>query len=100
MMNAFESAKELAAKMSAISKVVVRPDHPYLFNGPDLIAGNEGNLYAFFIRRKQELNREEELRARLCRTRLALPAHTVCVLVKPNVHGHGVEAPSEPERFS
>src|ERR1700737_820463 len=61
--------------------VATLPDYPNLFDGPDILAGHDGQLLAVFVPKKREITHPERLRARLLLTRLALPDHAWCVLV-------------------
>lgn len=61
--------------------VIVGPDHPFLWPGPDaLVARNEG-LLALFVPLYREQAHSEELRARLVLARLALPSSATFVLL-------------------
>ena len=61
--------------------VVLRPDVPNLLRGPDLIVGGEGRLFAVFKFQAAEQRSPDRLLARLALARLALPQHTLCVLL-------------------
>lgn len=61
--------------------VVLRPDVPNLLRGPDLIIGGEGRLFAIFQFQAAEQRSPDRLLARLALARLALPRHTLCVLL-------------------
>ena len=61
--------------------VVLRPDVPNLLRGPDLIIGGEGRLFAFFRFHVAEQQSPDRLLVRLALARLALPRHTLCVLL-------------------
>lgn len=61
--------------------IALRPDHPNLFDGPDILAGRTGRLLALFIPHQREISNPARLQARLVLTRLALGDHAWCVLV-------------------
>ena len=61
--------------------VSVNPDHPYLFEGPDILAGGDGRLLAIFRPKSTELSNPNRLLSRLVLTKLALPNHTRYILV-------------------
>jgi len=61
--------------------VVLRPDLPNLLRGPDLMIGGAGRLFAIFRLQSAEQRTPDRLLARLALSRLALPQHTVCVLL-------------------
>ncbi len=61
--------------------VVLRPDVPNLLRGPDLIIGGEGRLFAIFKFQAAEQRSPDRLLVRLALARLALPRHTLCVLL-------------------
>jgi len=60
--------------------ISINPDHPYLFVGPDLLVGGHGQLGAIFIPNVAEYSHPNKLLVRLAVSRLALPAHTRCIL--------------------
>ncbi|MGH9763151.1 MAG: hypothetical protein ACREAC_20180, partial [Blastocatellia bacterium] len=59
--------------------VSVRPDHPHLFAGPDIIVGGQGSLAAIFVPMQREQRNPDRILARLTASRLALPEHTRCL---------------------
>ena len=61
--------------------VVLRPDVPNLLRAPDLIIGGEGRLFAIFKFQAAEQQSPDRLLVRLALARLALPRHTLCVLL-------------------
>jgi hypothetical protein len=61
--------------------VAVNPDHPELFEGPDILAGLEGRLLAVFSLKRKEARDVRRLATRVLLTRLALPSHARCVLL-------------------
>jgi len=61
--------------------VVLRPDVPNLLRGPDVIIGGEGRLFAIFKFQVAEQQSPDRLLVRLALARLALPRHTLCVLL-------------------
>lgn len=61
--------------------VATKPDHPFLFSGPDVLIGSRGALLAAFFVKTREISRPKELTARLVASRLALPEQTKCVVV-------------------
>lgn len=61
--------------------VVLRPDVPNLLRGPDLVIGGEGRLFAIFKFQVAEQQSPDRLLVRLALARLALPRHTLCVLL-------------------
>lgn len=61
--------------------VVLRPDVPNLLRGPDLIIGGHGRLVAIFKFQAAERLSPDRLLVRLALVRLALPRHTLCVLL-------------------
>ncbi|MEX0805796.1 MAG: hypothetical protein WD688_21125 [Candidatus Binatia bacterium] len=58
-----------------------RPDHPHLFDTPDIIVGGRGILSAVFVPKARELKNPEMLLARLIATRLAFPSNTRCFFI-------------------
>lgn len=67
--------------------VVANPDHPLLIRGPDLLVSTNRTITAIFIPLATERTSWNLLRARLTLSRLALPAHTRCILLaEPNDH--------------
>lgn len=83
----FNIAKDVARRLEGFSRVAFRPDHPLLLAGPDVLAGVDGFLYAFFIRTMGEMARANDLLARLAISRLALPTHSTCILVADSLLG-------------
>ena len=61
--------------------VVVRPDHPYLFYGPDALIGHNGTLAGVFRLRGEEVRQPTLLWSRFIAARLALPRHLWTVLI-------------------
>ena len=61
--------------------VAVDPDHPSLFEGPDILAGRDGHLVAIFVPKGVEKRSPERLLTRLVLSRLALPDHARCILL-------------------
>lgn len=81
---------ELGAKVGETElTTVVRPDHPFLVNGPDVLVGGRGKLIALFVPTSSEAGDGEQLMARVGLTRLALPSHATCILVVPRASGDG-----------
>lgn len=74
------SAGFLRSAFPSSAVVAERPDHPLLFAGPDILVGSSGNLAALFYPKAEELRSWKSLLSRLTATRLALPAHTKCIL--------------------
>jgi len=66
----------------------VRPDHPYLFYGPDALIGRNGTLAGVFRLRGEEVRQPALLWSRFVAARLALPRHMWTVLIV------GEDAPS------
>ena len=54
---------------------VVQPDHPYLLEGPDILAALNGNICGVFFIKYGEYNNISRLLSRMALTRLALPDH-------------------------
>ena len=73
--------QQIIAMLSDKFRVTVRPDHPFLLNGPDLLVGGDGFLCACFIHVSKAGDHPTDLLVRLATSRLALPSHTFCVLV-------------------
>jgi hypothetical protein len=59
---------------------VANPDHPFLLEGPDILAANEGRLLCVFAPSKMEKVLPEKLISRLVLSRIALPAHAAFAL--------------------
>lgn len=76
--------------------MAVRPDHPHLFAGPDVLIGSRGVITALFLPSWRDGTNYRDLIARLTASKLALPAKTYFVLVlpdadvslPPNLEGH------------
>lgn len=66
---------------SASEALVVAPDHPFLAEGPDIIARDGNKLIAIFVPSRKEERSPSNIVGRLMLSRLALPAHTKCVLL-------------------
>lgn len=60
--------------------VAVNPDHPNLFDGPDVLAARAGHLVAVFLPKSTEITSPDRLEVRLVLSRLALPRHARCIL--------------------
>jgi len=76
-----ELVKQLSRELENQFVVADRPDHPFLLMQPDVIVGGLGLLTALFIPSASELTSPQKLLARLTLSRLALPAHTKCLLI-------------------
>lgn len=75
------SVNDVISPLGHDYKVALRPDHPFLAIGPDIIVGGQGALVAILIPKVSEIRMPHELLVRLAFGRLALPAHTRFVLV-------------------
>ncbi len=62
---------------------VDRPDHPLLYEGPDILVAAPEKLAAIFVCKTAEGEQPRRLLSRLVAARLALPEHTRCILVVP-----------------
>jgi hypothetical protein len=71
----------LADVFKADFEVVANPDHPLLFEAPDLLIAKPDNLVAVFVPHNAEQSAPGNLLARLTAARLALPADARSVLV-------------------
>src|SRR5438874_2669391 len=60
--------------------VAIRPDYPFLMEGPNLLIGGAGTLTGIFLPTLMEIWKPELLLLRLAASRLALPPHMRCVL--------------------
>lgn len=80
-MNYYEIVQSLEESFRRRFTVAKHLDHPFMFGGPDLLAGAKGVAYAIFIPKVSEIGRPSRLLVRLTKARLALPSRTVCVLV-------------------
>ena len=76
-----ELSLHINTQLRNMAVVVTQPDHPLLLSGPDVLAGNAGDLYAFFVPKAHEFTRPSDLLVRLAACRLALPAHTLCAII-------------------
>lgn len=76
-----EDLVNLAGTASEYGEIAVRPDHPFLLHGPELLFGSRGLLLAFFLAGGRIRSGPDSLLARLALARLALPSHTLCVAV-------------------
>jgi hypothetical protein len=61
---------------------VIEPDHPLVFDGPDVLLSTPGNITALFVPNFVEKKNPARLGSRLIATRLAYPTETRCVLVQ------------------
>jgi hypothetical protein len=61
--------------------VAYRPDHPFLFSGPDILVGGGGRLIAVFVPKVSEKYNSKEIYARLIAAKLALPHHTIYIYI-------------------
>ena len=61
--------------------VVSNPDHPFLIRAPDILVSTNRTLTAIFLPLAIERRSSGLLKSRLTLSRLALPAHTRCILV-------------------
>jgi hypothetical protein len=60
-------------------EVIVRPDHPFLLDPPDLMVLSPAGLTAAFVLKASERRFPDDLLARLVAARLALPSeHDFC----------------------
>jgi hypothetical protein len=67
--------------------IVQNPDHPLLIRGPDILLATSQTLTAIFMPLATERRSYGILKSRLTLSRLALPAHTRCILVfEPKDH--------------
>jgi hypothetical protein len=73
--------QDLARKLPSGFIISRNPDHPFLLQGPDLLIGGQGKITAIFLPSAAERRNEQRLRARYALNRVALPAHTKCLLV-------------------
>lgn len=76
-----EVVKALARQLEDGLTVSISPDHPYLLQGPDVLAGGNGKMLAIFVMKTVEQRAPVHLMVRAVLSRLALPAHTIFVLV-------------------
>lgn len=66
--------------------VSARPDLPHMLVAPDMLAGLNGKLLAFFAINWPERKDLSRVLVRLALSRLGLPTHTVCVFVDKEQH--------------
>lgn len=71
-----ETSREIGKNLKGSFVIATRPDHPFLFSGPDILIGGDGNLTAIFVPKSSEAKGSKELAARVIAAKLALPAHT------------------------
>lgn len=89
----------LDKELSGRFRVAIRPDHPLILGGPDLLAGGRGSLCAIFVQKHGEQERPNDLLTRLANTRLALPSHTVCYVMKSPTVALEPQMPSFADNF-
>lgn len=77
--------RRLESQLGPQAVVVIKPDHPFLAVGPDILIGHNGHLMSVFRQGKNET--EERLLSRLMATRIAMP-RSVCVLLSQNAFPH------------
>src|SRR5579863_9059472 len=63
---------------------VEKPDHPFTFDGPDILLSNKRGLIAVFELRPNDGTSERELISRLVNSMVAYPAETQMVLLIDN----------------
>ena len=83
-MTVFEQRKHLGAFIQRSFRnyrVVSSPDHPLLLSPADLLVGGDGWITAIFLPHARERRNPRRLADRLLLNRLALPAHTRCLLI-------------------
>jgi hypothetical protein len=68
----------LEGRLGKQAVVVIKPDHPFMFAGPDILIGHAGHMMSCFRQGKTET--QERLLSRLMATRIAIP-RSVCVLL-------------------
>src|SRR5262245_6591474 len=71
---------DIARALGARYTVAVRPDYPFLMEGPNLLVGGAGTLTGLFMPTLMEMRTPDLLLLRLAASRLALPPHMLCVL--------------------
>lgn len=76
-----ELVQSIVTGLPAGSDVVVHPDHPLLFQGPDVLAATGGVLTAYFVFVQPTGQISTQLLPRVVLSRLALPMGTTFVLV-------------------
>ncbi|TBW25635.1 hypothetical protein [Gramella sp. KN1008] len=60
---------------------VKKPDHPFVYNGPDYLISDRENLIAIFIPTKKEQKNANYLHYRLLNSRIAYPAKTLMIIL-------------------
>lgn len=80
-MRADQETRDIAQSLSSELSVAVSPDHPFLFEAPDLLVSNDEHLAAVFVPKQVEVKAIEKLLTRLVVSRLALPIETRCILM-------------------
>jgi hypothetical protein len=71
----------LRRELSDKFMIVQNPDHPLLIRGPDIIVATSRAITAIFMPLATERHSHGLFKSRLTLSRLALPAHTRCILV-------------------
>lgn len=61
-------------------KCVLKPDHPFLLQDPDIIAADEGKLLCLFFPTAAELENDQLLKQRVALARVALPTEAAFIL--------------------
>ena len=77
-------ATNIVSTLSDEFSAVARPDHPLLFDPPDLLVAAPGNLVAGFVLKSTERRSADDLFVRLAVARLGLPPNLRCVLLVPH----------------
>jgi hypothetical protein len=73
--------KRYLAKLADHLNVVIAPDHPLLFNGPDVLLSLPGSVVGLFVASKHEISNPVGLLVRLALTRYAYPQNLRCALI-------------------
>jgi hypothetical protein len=78
-------ASSIQKRLRGNVSIALHPDHPLLFDGPDVLVALPGNLVAIFVLRVAETTNPESLLSRLAVARLALPTNLRCILIVPKI---------------
>jgi hypothetical protein len=84
-------SKNMSEKKTVVQQIVslcrrdgllfVKPEHPFLISGPDILIKSEGQLYSIFLPTSSELRVPDFLSGRIVGARLAYPSFVMPIVV-------------------
>jgi hypothetical protein len=80
-MNNLKYSYYLGRSLEQKYSTTVKPDHPLIFSGPDIIVGDRGKLFGIFIPKYSEFNNHYLLYSRVIYSKMAYPNNLISILL-------------------